>query len=110
MLDIRPARSDADLDAVRALFREYQRSLGIDLSFQDFEREYAALPGDYAPPAGELLLARWDGETAGCVALRPLEPAVAEMKRLYLRPAFRGRAIGRALADAIVAAAGQRGY
>ena len=110
MLRIQPVRSDADLDAARLLFREYQRSLGIDLSFQDFEREYASLPGDYAPPRGELLLAHWEGEVAGCVALRPLEAAVAEMKRLYVRPGFRGRALGRALAEAIVAAAHARGY
>jgi len=110
MLEIVPVREDLDLDEVRTLFREYAESLGVDLSFQDFEREYAGLPGEYVPPRGELLLGRWDGAAAGCVALRPLEREVCEMKRLYLRDAFRGRGIGRALADATVAAARARGY
>jgi ribosomal protein S18 acetylase RimI-like enzyme len=110
MLEIVPVRLDADLAEVRALFREYADSLGVDLSFQDFEREYAELPGEYAPPRGELLLAHWEGATAGCVALRPLEGDLCEMKRLYLRDEFRGRGVGRALADAIVAAARARRY
>lgn len=110
MLEIVPVRPEADLPEVRALFREYADSLGVDLSFQDFEHELAALPGDYVPPRGELLLARWDGAVAGCVALRPLGGDVCEMKRLYLRDAFRGRGIGRALAGAIVTAARDRGY
>jgi ribosomal protein S18 acetylase RimI-like enzyme len=110
MLAILPVRGGADLDEIRRLFRAYADSLGVDLSFQDFEREYAALPGEYVPPRGELLIARWEGAVAGCVALRALDRETCEMKRLYLRDAFRGRGIGRALADAIVAAARDRGY
>jgi ribosomal protein S18 acetylase RimI-like enzyme len=110
MLEIAPVRSSDDLVEARTLFREYADSLGVALSFQDFEREYAELPGEYVPPRGELLLARWDGAVAGCVALRPLESGICEMKRLYLRDAYRGRGIGRALADAIVSVARARRY
>jgi putative acetyltransferase len=94
----------------RPLLREYADSLGFALDFQDFERELAELPGAYAPPGGMLLLARVDGEDAGCVALRPLDAETCEMKRLYVRPAYRGLGVGRLLAEAIVAEARTRGY
>ncbi len=98
------------LDQARELFVEYVAALGVDLWFQDFDRELAGLLGDYAPPDGWLLLAFHDAELAGCGALRKLTPDVCEMKRLYVRSAFRGKGIGRAMAVALIAAARERGY
>ncbi len=96
------------------LFQEYAVDLDIDLGFQDFDEEVATLPGDYAPPRGALLLAWVDGSPAGCCALRPLDtsdyPNAAEMKRLYVRKAFRGFGLGRHLAEAALDAARQAGY
>ena len=105
MLEIRPATSADEIDTARTLFREYAAGLDVDLSFQNFDEELATLPGAYAPPDGRLLLA-WDGaEPAGCVALRRFADGVGEMKRLYVRRAWRGKGLGRALTEAIIAEA-----
>ena len=99
-----------DLELARALFREYQRAIGVDLCFQGFDAELAALPAAYARPGGRLLLA-WRGEAlAGCGALRPLGPGVAELKRMWTRPAHRGQGVARAVAEALLAAARAEGY
>ncbi|MGA2743533.1 MAG: GNAT family N-acetyltransferase [Candidatus Sulfotelmatobacter sp.] len=104
------AESPVQLAQARELFLEYARSLGFSLCFQNFDRELANLPGGYAPPEGRLLLAEYEGELAGCAALHPLELDICEMKRLYLRPQFRGKGLGRALADHIIAEARRIGY
>jgi GNAT superfamily N-acetyltransferase len=110
MTDIRPAELPRDLVEVRSLFREYAESLDVDLAFQGFEAELAALPGKYQPPAGRLLLA-WKGtEAIGCVALRPLDNNFCEMKRLYVRPLGRGEHLGRRLAERICEEARATGY
>lgn len=107
-----PVRTAADIAAVATLFRAYAASLDVDLAYQDFETELRTLPGRYAPHGGELLLARGvDGVPAGCVALRGLpDPGCCEMKRLYVSPAGRGLALGRALVDAAVRSAAALGY
>lgn len=106
--------SPQELEAVREIFREYAESLGVDLCFQNFEDELAQLPGEYAPPRGQLILAMVDGAVAGCCALRPIDgtdyPNASEMKRLFVRKAFRGFGLGRELAEAILDAARQAGY
>ena len=104
------AESPAQIAQARELFLEYQKSLGIELCFQNFEQEVANLPGHYTPPDGRLLLAYFDGQLAGCVALHRWEPGICEMKRLYLRPAFRGRGLGRAIAEGIISEARDIGY
>ena len=98
------------LDDVRALFMEYADSLGNHLCFQDFEKELANLPGDYAPPLGRLLVAVDDVRLAGCVALRRIDERVCEMKRLYVRPTYRGAGLGRKLAEAVITSACEGGY
>jgi ribosomal protein S18 acetylase RimI-like enzyme len=103
-------QSDAQLSNIRTLFSEYAASLGFDLSFQDFQKELKGLPGDYSPPTGCLLLAVDEGRIVGCCALRKLSNITCEMKRLYVRPEFRGRGIGKALAEAIIDEARKRGY
>jgi GNAT superfamily N-acetyltransferase len=92
------------------MFKEYAAALGIDLGYQGFADELASLPGCYSPPRGQLLIAWVGDEAAGCVALRPLGDDVCEMKRLYVRPVFRGGGIGKQLAEAIIAEARQIGY
>ena len=109
-MTIREALGAADIAQVRELFRDYAAGLTVDLSFQNFEDEVRNLPGDYAPPAGRLLVAEEAGVLAGCVALRSIDRAICEMKRLYVRPAFRGTGLGRRLALAILDEARAAGY
>ena len=102
------------IEAVRAIFREYATSLGVDLCFQNFDAELATLPGDYAEPAGVLMLATVDGAPAGCCAFRPLTSSdhlnACEMKRLFVRSAFRGFGLGRLLVEQVMARASLAGY
>lgn len=113
-MTLQVATSASDLATITQLFQEYADSLSVDLSFQGFAQELAALPGEYAPPRGCLLLAYVDGSPAGCCALRPLDtsdyPNAAEMKRLYVRKAFRGFGLGRQLTEGILDAARWAGY
>lgn len=111
--DIKPARSPADMNVVREMFREYQQWLGVDLCFQDFDTELAELPGKYAPPGGEIYIARSGEQVAGIVAVRggpKISAETSEMKRLYVREGWRGRNLGRQLADMSVGFAQKAGY
>jgi ribosomal protein S18 acetylase RimI-like enzyme len=104
------ASSPPQIAQARVLFLEYAKSLGFSLCFQNFDAELAALPGDYAPPAGRLLLMEYEVQLAGCGALHELHPEICEMKRLYVRPQFRGKGLGRAMADRLIAEARSIGY
>jgi putative acetyltransferase len=111
---IMPVQDQAQVLQTRDIFQEYAQSLSVDLCFQSFDEELSRLPGDYALPRGQLLLAWCDDVLAGCVALRAFDeadyPNAAEMKRLYVRPAFRGLGLGRELTERILDAARERGY
>jgi len=109
-LSIAQAQSPEEIAQVRELFLEYAKSLDFSLCFQSFDQELASLPGDYAPPEGRLLLASYDGTLTGCGALHKLETDICEMKRLYLRPAFRGKGLGRIIAERLISEARAIGY
>jgi len=104
------AESADEIDRARELFKEYAAGLGIDLCFQHFDKELALLPGDYVPPTGRLFLAMEEDTAVGCVALRRIADGICEMKRLYVRPEFRGTGLGRTLAQKIIQAAREIGY
>ena len=110
MVRIYPAESAGDIELIRELFREYQNSLGIGLCFQNFENELAALPGKYAAPDGRLYLAFDGNQAVGCAGLRKIEDGVCELKRLYVRTAYRGRGVGRHLALEVLQDARKIGY
>jgi putative acetyltransferase len=110
LLTIRYAHEGEPLAAARQLFEEDAASLDINLCFQGFDEELSSLPGAYAPPRGRLLLACHGKESAGCVALRPLETDTCEMKRLYVRPAYRTGGVGRLLAERVIHEAATAGY
>ena len=104
------AQTPDQISTARELFLEYAQSLSFSLCFQSFDKELAELPGDYAPPEGRLLLATSDGQVAGCVALHKIDRDTCEMKRLYVRPQFRGKRLGKALAERIIVEAREIGY
>jgi len=110
MIQIITAQKEAHYHKVRELFRQYADSLDFDLGFQGFSQELATLPGNYAPPQGCILLAGEAGRFVGCVALRPLEDNICEMKRLYIRSGYRGQGIGRMLACSVIGKAREIGY
>ena len=104
------ATSDADVELARTLFKEYEQSIGVSLCFQNFDHELANLPGDYAPPSGRLLVIRVADQVAGCIALRKVDDNTCEMKRLYLRPGFRGRRLGEPIVANVIHEAKTIGY
>ena len=104
------ANSPSEVQEAQNLFREYEAGLGISLCFQNFEQELANLPGDYQPPDGRLLLCELNNAVGGCIALRKLDQGICEMKRLYVRPEFRGKGLGKALVLTIIHEAAQLGY
>ena len=107
---IKPAIFPEDLERVITIFREYVASPSVNLDFQDYESEFAALPGKYAAPEGRLLLAWKNGAVVGCAALRKVDVSVCEMKRVYVQPAARGDGLGRRLVESTIAAAREAGY
>ena len=109
-VEISPARAAEDIASIGELFLEYAASIGVDLEYQGFSSELAGLPGQYAPPSGDLLIARVNGAAAGCVALRRLDQSTLEMKRLYVRPSARGAGLGKLLVEAAISIARQNGY
>lgn len=110
MLEFVQAKSKKEIEHIRKLFLEYAQSLDFNLCFQDFEEELKELPGEYAPPEGSLILAVYESNVAGCVALRKLSEGVCEMKRLYVRPAYRGKGLGKKLAVKIIEEGRRIGY
>lgn len=110
MLSIIQVEAPEQIEEARTLFREYEAWLGMDLCFQGFEEELRDLPGKYARPKGRLFLAHWDEKLAGCIAMRKLEDGISEMKRLFVRDGFRGKAIGVSLIEELIAEAHKEGY
>ena len=110
VFEFRQAESPQQIASIRELFLEYAESLGFSLCFQSFDKELESLPGDYDPPDGRLLLATREGQPAGCVALHKLDDEFCEMKRLYVRPQYRGKGLGKALAERIIVEAREIGY
>jgi len=110
VLRLTQATTPSDIQEAHSLFEEYAAGLGISLCFQNFDQELANLPGDYAPPQGRLLLAREFDQLMGCIALRPVGPTTCEMKRLFVRPEYRDRKLGRLLVEAIIEEARKIGY
>lgn len=109
-IEIRPVSTPAEMEDVRQLFLAYVQSLDTDLSFQNFQEELASLPGKYAPPKGALYLALVEGKAAGCIALRPMEEKICEMKRLYIYPEYRHLGLGKLLVMKIIAEGQKLGY
>ena len=110
MLKIIQAKSEKELNIIRKLFTEYTNWLGFDLAFQNYEAEFAELPGKYKPPNGRLLLALYNSKVAGCVGLREFAKGICEMKRMYVKPKYRSKGIGRSLAIAVIQEARKIGY
>jgi len=110
MIELIDVESGPCIEQIRELFLEYARSLDFSLCFQSFDRELRELPGPYAIPDGRLILCRFEGMPAGCIALKKLEPGICEMKRLYVRPEFRGHQLGLKLATHLIREARRAGY
>lgn len=110
MVRLKQVESEEEVKQARGLFEEYADWLGFNLCFQNFDKELSELPGDYAPPNGRLFLALENDQVAGCVALRTIDEGIGEMKRLYVRPQFRGKGLGRTLTETIIEVARDLGY